>query len=292
VTPPSVVLRDLLDPRRLPREGAAGSRSDAEVVDLLPPATGTAGRSRRAYSARPFDHHAPADDPSAFERGLSPLARRLPDLLPRDGVVLEAGSGAGHMTAWLASRGVTVVPVDQSVDSLRRLRERVPAPAVAADVTALPFQDAAFDAVLADGVVHHTGRPRAALSELVRVLRPDGLLFVRIYRAEGLYPSIYRTIGGLLRACEATPPLDALVWRLAFPAYRAAADRRHRRRGAEPGRHDEGVFSDYFLTPRATPMRGAAILAALRRLGLEALDYEAYRNVHGFVARKRGGRAA
>ena len=126
----------------------------------------------------------------------------------------------------------------------------------------LPFRDAAFDAVLADGVVHHTARPAAALREAIRVLRPGGLLFVRIYRAEGRYPVVYRTLGGLLRAAAAARPLDVLVWRVAFPFYRHAADLRYRRKRQEPGRHDEGVFSDYFLTPRATPMRGSL---ALRR---------------------------
>ena len=92
----------------------------------------------------------------------------------------------------------------------------------------------------------------------------------------------------LLELAEKNPQsplaLDALVWRLAYPAYRFAANRRYRRRREEPGRHDEGVFSDYFLTPRATPMRGSALLGTLRRLGLDIVNYEDYRNVHGLLA--------
>ncbi len=290
-TPDLVDVRALLDPRRSGSASADAAGPDG-ILDLLPPGRGLAAASRRAYGARPFDHHAPATDPGAFERGLSPLARRLGDLLPRSGMVLEVGSGAGHTSAWLRSLGVPVVAMDQSHESLRRLRARTDVPAVAADATALPFRDAVFAAVLADGVLHHTAHPATALRETVRVLRPGGLLFVRVYRAEGRYPVVYRTIGGLLRAAAALPPLDAVVWRAAYPAYRAVADRRYRRRGEAPGRHDEGVFSDYFLTPRATPVRGSTLHAALRRLGLEVLAYEAYRNVHGFLARKRGARSA
>ena len=265
------------------------SRPDAEGVrDLRPPARGIAGRSRRLYSRYPFDHASPAGDPQAFERGLSPLARRLADVLPREGVVLEAGSGPGHATAWLRARGVPVVALDQSLDCLRAVRRRTDAPAVAADVTDLPFRDGAFDAVLADGVVHHSSRPSKAIAELLRVVRPGGLLFLRVYRAEGRYPVIYRTVGAALRAFDAAPPLDRLAWRVAFPAYRAAADAKDRRAGGPVGRHDEGVFSDYFLSPRATPMRGSTLLSTLRRAAFEVLAYERYRNVHGFLARRRG----
>jgi SAM-dependent methyltransferase len=286
----AIALESLLDPRRVRgvRPGV-GSTTTSDILDLRPPADAMSARSRRLYSRIPFDHQPAADDPTAFERRLSPLARRLADVLPRTGAVLEAGCGPGHMTAWLRSHDVSVVALDQSVESLERLRARTDAAAVAADVTALPFRDQSFDAVLADGVVHHSRFPARAIAELVRVTAPGGLLFLRVYRAEARYPTLYRMVGGVLRALARTPPLDRCVWRLAFPAYRAAADARDRRRGLEPGLHDEGVFADYFLTPRATPMRGSTLLSRLRRFGLEVLAYERYRNVHGFLARRRGG---
>lgn len=283
----SSMLDRLLDKSRCPGSGVASADG---IVHLLRPSRGNFAASRHAYSARPFDHHAPAADPGAFERGLSPLARGLAETMPRTGAVLDVGCGAGHTTAWLSSLGVPMVAVDQSAESLRRLLARVATPAVEADAIDLPFKDAQFDGVLADGVIHHTVRPALALREVVRVLRPGGLLFVRVYRAESIYPASYRLIGGLLRFLVDLSPLDKVVWRVAYPAYRRLADRRYRRRGEPAGIHDEGVFSDYFLTPRATPMRASSLHGTLRRLGLEILRYEAYRNVHGFLARKRGAR--
>lgn len=47
---------------------------------------------------------------------------------------------------------------------------------MAADVTALPFADASFDAVLATHMLYHVEPPLRAISELRRVLRSGGVL--------------------------------------------------------------------------------------------------------------------
>ncbi len=51
---------------------------------------------------------------------------------------------------------------------------------VAADITALPFDDAAFDAIVCSHVLEHVEEDRAAMAELARVLRPDGWLLVLV----------------------------------------------------------------------------------------------------------------
>jgi len=51
-----------------------------------------------------------------------------------------------------------------------------------ADIAALPFDDASFDAVICSSVVYHqwVADVTSAMRELGRVLRPDGLLFVNV----------------------------------------------------------------------------------------------------------------
>ena len=48
------------------------------------------------------------------------------------------------------------------------------------DATALPFEDQAFDCVIANHMLYHLEDPDVALKEFQRVLRPEGRLFVSL----------------------------------------------------------------------------------------------------------------
>lgn len=49
---------------------------------------------------------------------------------------------------------------------------------IVSDITAIPVDDASFDAVLCTEVLEHVPDPLAALTELARVLRPEGRLIL------------------------------------------------------------------------------------------------------------------
>jgi SAM-dependent methyltransferase len=97
--------------------------------------------------------------------------------------VLEAGSGTGHMARMLAQRyGWQMFPVDLAWEGISRTGEsRMVFPAQA-DIAVCPFRGAAFDAVLSlDVLVHFVrGSEALALKEFARVLRPGGLLLLRV----------------------------------------------------------------------------------------------------------------
>lgn len=108
-------------------------------------------------------------------------------LLPhlRDGMrLLDVGCGVGTITIDLASRlpNGSVVGIDLPSDLVANLEREHGGPNLhfaTGDVYALAFPDDSFDVVYAHQVLQHLGDPIAALREMRRVLRPDGLLAVR-----------------------------------------------------------------------------------------------------------------
>jgi ubiquinone/menaquinone biosynthesis C-methylase UbiE len=117
-------------------------------------------------------------------RRLKDAATAALELSPGDHV-LDVGCGTGvDLAPMLAGvrPGGTVTGVDVSelavAEVNRRFADEPGIEAVAGDVQALPFPDAAFQACRADRTLQHVERPDAALAELRRVLAPGGRLVV------------------------------------------------------------------------------------------------------------------
>ena len=93
--------------------------------------------------------------------------------------ILDAGSGTGGLLANLRSEGWKV-GIEASPDAVRLARTRGNG-LVRGSVSALPFPDGSFDAVVSIDVLCHSGvEERQAVDEAARVLRPGGLLLVQV----------------------------------------------------------------------------------------------------------------
>jgi SAM-dependent methyltransferase len=110
------------------------------------------------------------------------LADTLAAELTGRGTCLEIGVGTGRIALPLYERGVRLVGVDVAAAMLERLIAnaggRQPFPLLLADATTLPFISRSVGVVLASHVFHLLANWRAAVDETLRVLRPDGALFV------------------------------------------------------------------------------------------------------------------
>lgn len=107
------------------------------------------------------------------------LAHGIPAILEVAGPgarILEAGTGTGRMAVPLLDRGADLTGVDISLRMMARQRAKSDRAKLAcAAITALPFGDNAFDALLTAHVLHLLPNWQAALAEFRRVLRPGGV---------------------------------------------------------------------------------------------------------------------
>lgn len=112
------------------------------------------------------------------------VARELGRFFPAGGQVLDAGCGTGGLIlrlregnpAWRFA-GIDFMPL---ACELARKRCGAGTDIREASITALPFADAGFDAVISADVVCQVENPETAAAEFFRVLRPGGLVVINV----------------------------------------------------------------------------------------------------------------
>ncbi|HRX78440.1 MAG TPA: class I SAM-dependent methyltransferase [Pirellulaceae bacterium] len=100
--------------------------------------------------------------------------------------ILDVGCGAGGMLECLQRYGTTW-GIDFSDEMVRLCRERGFDNVLTASATELPMENDFFDLVTFFDCLEHIDDDQAALNEALRVLRPDGLLFVSVPAYQFLY---------------------------------------------------------------------------------------------------------
>jgi SAM-dependent methyltransferase len=137
------------------------------------------------------------------------LAQRLGSG-PHD--LLDAGCGSGGLIRHLQERAPAwkITGIDLSPVAGRLARSRSQAVVLEGSVTALPFADRSFDAIVSADVLYELDEPKAAMREFWRCLRPGGWVVVNVpaYRWLWSYHDVAvrsrrrfvrREVAGLLR---------------------------------------------------------------------------------------------
>jgi ubiquinone/menaquinone biosynthesis C-methylase UbiE len=126
-----------------------------------------------------------------YDRSLSTLSRSIPRVreltvasVRGRSKVLEVAAGTGMLTGAIAGSVGELVATDYAEAMIEALRRRVDGQGLRnvrceqADLYALPYESASFDAVVAANVLHLVPDLPGALASLRRVLRPEGRLVV------------------------------------------------------------------------------------------------------------------
>jgi len=110
------------------------------------------------------------------------LGALQPRLAGRTAAVLDAGCGTGGLLRRLRAEqpGLELTGLDLSPLACELARAHGSGTVVEGSITALPFPEAAFDAIVSADVLYELDDPRAALSEFHRCLRPGGWVVVNL----------------------------------------------------------------------------------------------------------------
>jgi SAM-dependent methyltransferase len=168
------------------------------IPHLTPIADGVTAQVRQQYEENPYPRWAALASPPWPLLSLDDHLRRLFPTAPFRPVghednldILVVGCGTGRHVLELAQsyRGAHVLAIDLSLPSLAHVKRRTPprlsdkVELAQADIMALGSLDRRFDLINAGGVFHHMPDPWAGWREIVKLMKPDGVMQVGLYSA-------------------------------------------------------------------------------------------------------------
>ncbi|MDO6431958.1 class I SAM-dependent methyltransferase [Flavitalea sp. BT771] len=118
-------------------------------------------------------------------------------------VILDAGCGYGRNLHWFLRNNVAIYGVDQDAGAIHDLQGRWAAVATRfrqSAVEKLPFENDQFDHIISSAVLHFakdTEHFRQMISEMVRVLKPSGSLFIRMTSDIGIEDKVLQAGDGV-----------------------------------------------------------------------------------------------
>jgi SAM-dependent methyltransferase len=153
------------------------------------------------YEETPFPNYDDVDSRESLvakaQRGA--FAAALDAQLPDGVVVLDVGCGTGQLTNFLGlSWKRRVLGGDVCLNSLRmaddfRVRYRIANAAfLQMNLFRPPFRDNSIDAVICNGVLHHTGDAHQGFAALLRKVKPGGLVLIGLYNRYARLPTLWR----------------------------------------------------------------------------------------------------
>lgn len=122
--------------------------------------------------------------------------RKIVDMAPQGGIVLDLACGTGILSSMLASSGASVTGLDLTLEYLA-ISPRNPACQGTAEV--MPFRDRMFDAVMSSYLAKYVDL-RSVVGECRRVLKPGGVAVFHDFACpKGAMRDVWSAYFGVLR---------------------------------------------------------------------------------------------
>ena len=129
----------------------------------------------------------------------SGFANSLLRAIGYNNLILECGCGTGQLSHYLQLNNNQVLGIDMSLSSLKlalehKMRNQLERSGFAQmNIFDLAIKDNAFDVVISHGVLHHTFDARRAFAEIVKKVKPGGVVVVGLYNRYGRIPTWLRS---------------------------------------------------------------------------------------------------
>ena len=106
--------------------------------------------------------------------------------------ILDVGCGNGRNLKWFYNNGYTIYGIDADADVINTVREKYQSQSnhfSVQNVDSLNFDDNKFGHIVCNALLHFADNDvhfTKMFSELVRVLKPNGTIFIRMATLEGM----------------------------------------------------------------------------------------------------------
>lgn len=112
--------------------------------------------------------------------------------LPKDDLILEAGSGLSAVVMTLRQKGYSIMGIDYAINALYASKQYEPSLGLGgADVHHLPFANDTFGAYLSFGVLEHFEQGMLpALKEAHRILKPNAVIVLTIPYPNAIHQAV------------------------------------------------------------------------------------------------------
>ena len=182
------------DALQCPQSGAVFPYVDG-VPALFKPTQGdgadVTARIKSFYEDNPFPNYDGLEEYSELVRkgNENPFSANLLAAIGYNKLVLEIGCGTGQLSHYLQLNNNHVLGIDMSLSSLRLAADYKRANGLSRSAVAqmnifnLALKDNMFDVVIAHGVLHHTYNAQLAFEQVLRKVKPGGIVMIGLYNS-------------------------------------------------------------------------------------------------------------